>query len=162
MHPQHRTLVTLHLYRLQRHADAAYLIHYMPTPATGSTASCEVLGVIYSRKVACRPGLSCMTPFPCCLGHPLYLSLCHFCYLQGDCSCKPLSFGAEYCSFNCAGHALWCSLLPSIPLVEPEQVADSSSTNGNGIIAAALEGPLLPNDQQKVNRRQRCPNFLER
>ncbi|CAL5228136.1 g11215 [Coccomyxa viridis] len=44
------------------------------------------------------------------------------------------------------GHVLWCLPLPSLPLVAPED----SSSNGHSIIAAALEGPLLPNDQQKI------------
>ena len=41
---------------------------------------------------------------------------------------------------------LWWSPLPSIPLVALE----NSNSEGHGIIAAALEEPLLPNDQQKV------------
>ena len=53
------------------------------------------------------------------------------------------------CGASYAGHALWCAPLPSVPLLEPEQAPDSSS-DSNGLLTAALEGPLLPNDQQKV------------
>ena len=42
---------------------------------------------------------------------------------------------------------LWWSPLPPIPLVAPED----NTSEGHGIIAAALEEPLLPNDQQKVS-----------
>ena len=51
--------------------------------------------------------------------------------------------------YDFAGHVLWWSPLPSIPLVEPEQ-APESSTNGLGILGPALEGPLLPADQDEV------------
>ena len=48
-----------------------------------------------------------------------------------------------------SGRALWWAPLPSIPLLETEQAPEHSST-GPAILAPALEGPLLPADQQKV------------
>lgn len=54
------------------------------------------------------------------------------------------------CAASYAGHALWCAPLPSVPLLEPEQAPDSSP-DSNDLLTAALEGPLLPNDQQKVS-----------
>ena len=59
-------------------------------------------------------------------------------------------FSSVRCASSYAGHALWCAPLPSVLLLEPEQAPDSSS-DGNGLLTAALEGPLLPNDQQKVS-----------
>ena len=51
------------------------------------------------------------------------------------------------CAF--AGRVLWWTPLPAIPLLEPEQAPEQSST-GPAILAPALEAPLLPADQQKV------------
>ena len=63
---------------------------------------------------------------------------------------QELLLSSTRCAASYAGHALWCAPLPSVPLLEPEQAPDSSS-DGNGLLTAALEGPLLPNDQQKVS-----------